>query len=97
MTAINPCSVQMPKACISCVHFTGQGFADDEHCPFEDWNGPKKRTPFGTCGQHRQEVFATEICGSYQCEAGVISHQVDNRPQPRLPLQEQLFAQGGAA
>lgn len=91
------CGFQMPKACVSCAHYTGQGFANDEHCPFQDWKGQKNRTPFGSCSQHKQEVFATEICGSYRCEAGVTSYPVPNRPQPRQPLQEQLFIQGGAA
>ncbi|WP_394243959.1 hypothetical protein [Halopseudomonas laoshanensis] len=92
-----PCELQMPKACVSCTHYTAEGFDNDAHCPFTHWGRPKTRTPYGKCSQHKQEVFATEICGSYQCERGVASYPVPNRPQPRQPLQEQLWLQGGTA
>lgn len=88
-------AVTMPKACVSCTHYTGLGFDNDAHCPFTNWGRPKSRSPFGECSAHKQEVFATEICGSYQCDPTVLCVPIENRPHPRSPMQEQLALQGG--
>jgi len=95
MNANAPIELQMPKSCVSCTQYVPQGFDNDKHCPFTHWGKPKTRTPYGLCSQHKQEVFATEICSSYQCEPGVHSYPVPNRPHPRSPMQEQLALQGG--
>lgn len=95
---LDPNAFAMPKACVSCTRYEPAGFDQDEHCPFtDDWGRPKQRTPYGDCAAHSQEVFATEICGSYDCVPMVTSFPVPNRPHPRTPLQEQLSLQGGAA
>lgn len=83
--------LSMPRACVSCVHFTGIGFDNDEHSPFEpDHWSRKKRTPYGSCELHGSEVFATEICNSYQAEKCVVTRPVENRPAPRCPRQERF-------
>lgn len=86
--------ITMPKACVSCLHYQAKGFANDAHCPFSTWNGRKQRTPYGTCSLHKQEVFATEICTSYSCDPQVHPIEVENRPRPRTPMQEQLGLEG---
>jgi|TARA_R100000049_G_C1957564_1_gene118811 hypothetical protein len=86
--------ITMPKACVSCLHYQAKGFANDAHCPFATWNGCKQRTPYGTCSRHKQEVFATEICTSYSCDPQVHPIEVENRPHPRTPMQEQLGLEG---
>lgn len=83
----------MPQACVSCVNFTGIGFDYDEHCPFEPdpySHTKKNRTPFGSCALHCSEVFATEICNSYECDPLISPVPVRNRPAPRCAIQELL-------
>lgn len=82
----------MPRACVSCVHFTGIGFDFDEHCPFEadPYSRTQNRTPYGSCVVHRSEVFATEICNSYECDPLISPVPVRNRPVPRCAIQELL-------
>ncbi|MBW7472319.1 hypothetical protein [Marinobacter sp. F4218] len=84
--------LQMPKACISCQNYTAKGYDRDAHCPFNDKfsRKPKERTQFGLCGFHKVEVFATEICNSYQVEPFVDPVPVTNRPESRSGIQEKL-------
>lgn len=84
--------LRMPKACISCVHYEPLGFDDDEHCPFPprpySVDSKPGRTPYGSCNVHMAEVFATEICGAHEPEPQVMLAPVQNRPEPRNPIQE---------
>lgn len=85
--------ITMPKACDSCVHYTAIGFAYDEHCPFKGAFASSQkpsRTPYGRCDVHCSQVFATEICESYEVEPFVLAIPVTNRPVPMNPRQERL-------
>lgn len=85
--------IGMPKACISCTQYQHSGYDQDEHCPF-----PKRfassdkptKTEFGDCLQHGVEVFATQICSNYDPEPHVVPAPVENRPCPRIPIQQDL-------
>ena len=86
-------TVMMPRACISCRHYTQKGFAEDKHCYLYDskYKDGTPRKPFGDCTHHRAEVFASEICEQYQVEEGVEPQPVTNRPEPKHPRQERLI------
>lgn len=85
--------LQMPAACLSCVHYEHKGFDEDDHCPFgRDHTGrTHTRTHYGTCSKHRCEVFGTQICNGYECDPQILSFPVANRPEPRTPIQERLL------
>lgn len=86
--------LRMPRACISCEHYSHEDYAEDEHCPFKPQfaSSPKPtRTPWGQCNLHGAEVFATEICNSHEPEPFVHLVDVTNRPEPRTPIQERLL------
>lgn len=84
---------RMPKCCISCGNYTHKGYANDEHSPFSSWeNGARhNRVQYGTCAQHGTEVFATEICNTYESMPGITVVDVMNRPEPKEIRQERLF------
>lgn len=85
---------QMPKACISCQHYSNVGYDEDVHCPFtrQSASAPKPtRTPYGHCDRHGCEVFATQLCNSYLVEPFVFPKEVTNRPEPRVAIQERLL------
>lgn len=86
--------LRMPRACISCEHYSHAGHDEDRHCPFTSQyaSAPKPtRTPFGRCDLHGAEVFATEICSSHAPEPFVHLVDVTNRPEPRAAIQEGLL------
>lgn len=76
----------MPKACISCDSYTHKGYASDKHSPFLS-----SRVQFGWCSKSGTEVFATEICNTYEAMPGITLIDVTNRPAPKEPRQEALF------
>lgn len=76
----------MPKACISCEHYQHKGYANDQHSPFIS-----QRVQYGDCSKSRAQVFATEICGTYQSIPGITLIDVTNRPAPMEPRQDALF------
>ncbi len=85
--------LQMPAACLSCIHYQHKGFDHDSHCPFgsDEIGRPHTRTHYGTCSKHRCEVFGTQICNGYECDPQILSFPVANRPEPRTPIQERLL------
>lgn len=76
----------MPKACISCERYEFKGYANDEHTPFRSG-----RVPYGECSKLDSQVFATEICNTYEPMPGITLIDVTNRPAPMEPRQEALF------
>lgn len=90
-----PTKIGMPKACISCTQYQHRGFDVDEHCPFPKRFAssiPPTKTPYGLCDQHCAEVFATQLCCNYQPEPDAEPYTVENRPRPRIPIQQDLAA-----
>ena len=84
----------MPKSCISCDCYSHKGYAKDKHSPFKDLVGNAKnngRVQYGSCTKHRSEVFATEICNTYESMKGITVVEVMNRPIPKEARQERLF------
>lgn len=91
MTDLEP-QVQMPRACVSCDHYSHSGYAEDKHCPYTNrWGESSERTQYGRCDLHGTEVFATEICNSHEPEPFVHLVDVTNRPEPRAAIQERLL------
>ncbi|MGP4843355.1 hypothetical protein ACTXGQ_04420 [Marinobacter sp. 1Y8] len=91
---MNEPQLQMPRACISCEHYSHAGYDEDRHCPFTGphASSPKPtRTQWGRCDLHGTEVFATEICNSHEPEPFVHLVDVTNRPGPRTAIQERLI------
>ena len=87
--------IGMPKACISCTRYEHLGYDKDEHCPFPKpfASSPQPtKTPYGLCGLHDAEVFATQLCSNYQPEPDAAPYTVENRPSPRIPIQQDLVA-----
>lgn len=84
--------IQMPKACISCNHYTGTGFANDDLSPVRDMDSGARvsRCQYGTCSAHCKDVFCTELCGSYEADDLIEVVDVANRAAPLQPHQEML-------
>lgn len=83
--------IQMPKACISCVNYTGQGYKHDDQNPIPGTFGQRAtRAQYGTCSAHCKDVFCTEICGSYEADDLIDVVPVENRSEPMQPHQELL-------
>ncbi|MEI8647434.1 hypothetical protein P4S73_04810 [Paraglaciecola sp. Hal342] len=96
MKANNPSlsMITLPKACISCQHFTHKGTAEDKHCPFkasDAWAPKPTKTKYGNCSVCKADVFITEICPSYKAEPYIHVVAVANRPEPMQPRQTPLF------
>lgn len=81
--------ITMPKACISCNHFTGTGYKADSINPMRDqFGGRISRSQFGSCSAHCKDVYATEICGSFEHDDLIAVVEVENRAEPMQPHQE---------
>lgn len=93
MNSLTGPKIGMPKACASCTKYQHRGYDEDEYCPFQKrsalYDQPTK-TPYGRCQQHGIEVFATQICSNYDQEPHAVALPVENRPYPRIPIQQDL-------
>lgn len=83
--------IQMPKACVSCVHYSSTGYKEDEKSPIpRQYISGNKRDQFGSCAMHAKAVYFTEICSSFKADDLIEVVTISNRKEPMHPHQELL-------
>lgn len=83
--------IQMPKACVSCIHYSAAGYKEDSQSPIpRDYRSASKRDQFGSCALHAKAVYFTEICGAFKGDDLIEVVAISNRAEPMNPHQEVL-------